>query len=118
MAMKNAELSKLLWAAREEAEMWADVVEARSGKPATSTRQTVAELDAYRAERGWSPHGFGGEADDPTNVLRFEVEFYPDTRDADLTRFSEAMSALEANNVIVRLTQLGHRAPWPDESEG
>jgi hypothetical protein len=57
-----ARLSKMLFAAREEIAMWADVVEARSDQDATHTRAVLAEIDAYRAERGWSPHGFGGEA--------------------------------------------------------
>jgi hypothetical protein len=59
-----ARLSRLLFIAREDIEMYADVVEARMG-PGTGSRlrRDVAEIDAYRAERGWSPHGFGGETD-------------------------------------------------------
>jgi hypothetical protein len=52
-----------MFEAREQVEMWADVVEARSGRPAEYPRRLVAAIDAYRAERGWSPHGFGGETD-------------------------------------------------------
>lgn len=57
-----ARLSRLLFAAREEIAMWADVVEVRTGQPARHTRQVLAEIDAYREERGWSRYGFGGEA--------------------------------------------------------
>lgn len=63
-ALTNAaRLSRLLFDAREQIDMWADVVEARSRRPATDARKVVAEIDAYRAEHGWSPHGFGGEVD-------------------------------------------------------
>jgi hypothetical protein len=58
---ENARISRLLFCAREEIEMWADVVESRSGEIAESQRRTIREIDEYRAERGWSPHGFGGE---------------------------------------------------------
>lgn len=58
-----AELSRLLFEAREQIDMWADVVEARTSKPANYTRDLVKRIDLYRAERGWSPHGFGGESD-------------------------------------------------------
>jgi hypothetical protein len=56
-----ARLSKLLFSARESLSMWADVVESRSGRPDQYTRRLVAEIDAYRAEQGWNPDGFGGE---------------------------------------------------------
>lgn len=56
-----AKLSRLLFDAREQIEMWADVVERGTGQPADHLRRLVAEIDAYRAEHGWSPHGFGGE---------------------------------------------------------
>lgn len=55
------ELSRLLFEAREQIEMWSDVVEGRSGKPSRYTRDLVKRIDLYRAERGWSPDGFGGE---------------------------------------------------------
>lgn len=58
--MTDAELSKLLYLAREAVDMWADFLESRVGH-APQMRQLVADLDLYRAERGWSPHGFGGE---------------------------------------------------------
>jgi hypothetical protein len=60
---KAAHLSKMLFEAREQVEMWADVVEARTGLRATHTRRVIAEIDTYRAEQGWSPDGFGGEED-------------------------------------------------------
>lgn len=55
-------LSRLLFAARESAEMFADVVESRTGKQDNHNRALVKEIDDYRAEKGWSPHGFGGES--------------------------------------------------------
>ena len=57
-----AELSRLLFEAREQIDMWADVVEARVGKPANYTRSLVERIDLYRAARGWNPDGFGGES--------------------------------------------------------
>lgn len=114
--MTNAELSKLLFEAREEIEMWADVVEVRTGKPARQTRELLAALDAYRAERGWSPHGFGHENE--RDVLRLEFEFWEGDHDAAITRLSQVHDALVGTNVLKRSpTQLGYRAPWPDESE-
>ncbi len=56
-----ARLSKLLFEARELVEMWADVVESRTMRPAEYPRRIVAEIDAYRAERAWSPNGYGSE---------------------------------------------------------
>lgn len=57
----NEKLSRLLFLAREHIEMWADVVEHSQHEPAQDVRRVLSEIDAYRAERGWSPHGFGGE---------------------------------------------------------
>lgn len=57
----QARLSKMLWACREEIEMWADVVENRTGKEAKYLRDLVKEIDTYRTEQGWSPDGFGNE---------------------------------------------------------
>lgn len=54
-------LSELLWDARETAEMYADTVEHRTGAVDHHDRDLVARIDAYRAEQGWSPDGFGGE---------------------------------------------------------
>lgn len=56
-----ARLSKLLWEARELIDMFADTIEAQIWQRADQPRRAVAEIDAYRAERGWSPNGFGGE---------------------------------------------------------
>lgn len=57
----DAGLSRMLWDARELASMFVDVAEARTGQRAEWGHRVVREIDAYRAERGWSPHGFGGE---------------------------------------------------------
>jgi len=56
-----AQLSRLLWQARESLEMWADTVEAKSRQPDDYTRGLVAEIDGYRALHGWSAGGYGGE---------------------------------------------------------
>lgn len=57
-------LSRMLFHARESIEMFADVVEVRTGRPDTFNRNLRDEIDAYREEHGWSPNGFGGEEDD------------------------------------------------------
>ena len=54
-------VSRLLWESREVAEMLADVSERRSGKLDGALRRLVQEIDDYRADRGWSPSGFGSE---------------------------------------------------------
>jgi hypothetical protein len=54
-------LSRLLFESRERVDMAGDIVESRSGKRDEWARRLVAEIDAYRDSRGWSPHGFGGE---------------------------------------------------------
>lgn len=114
----SADLSRLLFEARESVEMWADVVEARMGVPDSYTRGLVERLDAYRAERGWSPHGFGGENDGIPLVYRVEFWFWgEDTYSSDMTRLNEAFDALEAQGVIKHTVSLGYRAPYPDESE-
>ena len=59
--MNDAELSKLLFEAREVLEMFADIVEADTRKEAEHARGIVRRIDVYRAERGWSSDGFGGE---------------------------------------------------------
>ena len=56
-----AQLSRLLFEAREVVEMFADVTHSTSGREDTWLRRLVADIDAYRAEQGWSPDGFGGE---------------------------------------------------------
>jgi hypothetical protein len=55
-----ARLSKLMFEAREAVEMYSDIVSQRL-RPDPWLQRLLAEIDAYRAERGWSPHGFGGE---------------------------------------------------------
>jgi hypothetical protein len=57
----GARLSKLLFEARELIDMLQDQIEVRSGRPSTFTRRVRDDIDLYRAEQGWSPHGFGGE---------------------------------------------------------
>jgi len=59
---ENQRLSRMLWDAREHLSMWSDVVEIRSGTKDVSLTRLIAEIDTYRAERGWSPDGFGGES--------------------------------------------------------
>jgi hypothetical protein len=56
-----ARLSKLMFEAREAVEMYFDVTKARTGQTDRWLLRIVEEIDAYRAEHGWSPHGFGGE---------------------------------------------------------
>lgn len=54
-------LSRLLWDCREIVEMYLDVVEGRGGRRSEYLRRILGEIEAYRAERGWDPDGFGGE---------------------------------------------------------
>jgi excisionase family DNA binding protein len=54
-------LSRMLFEARERIEMHAELVEQATGRPDDWGRRLVRQIDEYRAERGWSPHGFGGE---------------------------------------------------------
>lgn len=56
-----ARLSMLLFSAREIISMHGDHVEYASGKRDKWCDRTRDEIDAYRAEKGWSPDGFGGE---------------------------------------------------------
>ena len=58
---QSAELSKLLFEVREQIDMWADVVAARTGARPVYIDDLRDRIDAYRAARGWSPNGFGGE---------------------------------------------------------
>lgn len=58
-------LSRLLFESRERVDMAGDVVEAQTGKRDEWARRLVAEIDAYRASRGWSPDGFGRETGEP-----------------------------------------------------
>jgi hypothetical protein len=56
------ELSKLLFEARELIDMYGDTLAHGIGREDTYVREVRDKIDAYRAGRGWSPHGFGGEA--------------------------------------------------------
>lgn len=56
-----AELSKMLFEARERISVQVDVVESQTGERDAWGRRLGAEIDAYRARKGWSPDGFGGE---------------------------------------------------------
>jgi hypothetical protein len=62
-------LSKLLWEARELCDMYGDIVNLtpkvtlwKMDGP-NYPHRVRDEIDAYRAEKGWSPNGFGGEMD-------------------------------------------------------
>jgi hypothetical protein len=57
----EARLSKLLFEARELVDMWRTHVWATTGKADEWSSRVRDEIDAYRAEQGWSRHGFGGE---------------------------------------------------------
>lgn len=61
---EQAELSKLLFEARDSIEGLADVVECQTGRAARYERKLVERIDAFRAKRGWSPDGFGGETEE------------------------------------------------------
>jgi len=64
----KAELSRMLWDARETAEMYADVVQSRMGTADMHNLALRDRIDAFRAEQGWNPNGFGGEGDDPVRL--------------------------------------------------
>jgi len=57
-----ARVSKMLWDAREIVSMYRDIAELGSGQEDAYSRCVLAELDAFRAEQGWSESGFGGES--------------------------------------------------------
>ena len=59
-AMTPAEMSKMLFCAREQLSMWSDVW-ISAGKRDMSLEGLIEQIDAYRASKGWSPSGFGGE---------------------------------------------------------
>ena len=54
-------LSRLLFEARELIDMYADVVSRSSGTPDAWSTRVRDEIDAYRANRGWNPNGYGRE---------------------------------------------------------
>ena len=56
-----ARLSSMLFSCRELLSMYGDMIEYQMGVRDNWIDRTRAEVDAYRAERGWSPHGFGDE---------------------------------------------------------
>lgn len=56
-----ARLSKMLWDAREQLDMWSDVVAKTVGKRPEGIDRLRHEIDQYRKEKGWSSNGFGGE---------------------------------------------------------
>lgn len=60
-AFTDADLSRLTWEAREVAAMYHNTVKARTGVNDEWTASVRDRLDAYRAERGWNPNGFGDE---------------------------------------------------------
>lgn len=57
----EAEMSRLLFDAREAAGTLADIVERQSGGSDPWSRDIVGRIDQVRADAGWNPHGFGGE---------------------------------------------------------
>lgn len=59
------ELSALLWDAREVAAMFGDVLFRSLGSRDAYVDGVTSRLDNYRARRGWSPNGFGGETGPP-----------------------------------------------------
>jgi hypothetical protein len=56
-----ARLSRLLFEAWEVASMYRDVVRHTDGRDDPWLERLVDEIEAYRAEQGWQPDGFGGE---------------------------------------------------------
>lgn len=56
-----ADLSRLLFNARERISMQVDVVESQTGRADNWGSALVGEIDRLRALQGWSPDGFGGE---------------------------------------------------------
>ncbi len=61
MISEAAQLSRLLYEAREEIDMWRVVVENRTGERAGRCRDLIERIDRYRREQGWNPDGYGGE---------------------------------------------------------
>lgn len=55
-----------MFEAREIVDMYKDVVHGRGGSDSENNylAKVRDEIDAYRAERGWSEHGFGNEPED------------------------------------------------------
>jgi hypothetical protein len=59
----SARLSKLLWEAREICEKYYHTTLGLHVKRDDSVLRVYSDIDDYRAERGWSPNGFGGETE-------------------------------------------------------
>lgn len=59
----SARLSRMLFEARELIDMYGDVVASQTGKESEWVRRVRDDIDQYREDQGWSPHGFGGEDD-------------------------------------------------------
>lgn len=49
----DARLSRLLWNARELLSMYGDTLNSLTGNRVNWVDNTLSEIDAYRAERGW-----------------------------------------------------------------
>lgn len=83
MKYDDADLSKLLWDAREIASMYGDVVQGMTGSTDNWIADTVERIDAYRASRGWSPSGYGGESPPkprPHDHEKWQLQQDPDGR--------------------------------------
>ena len=81
----DARLSKMLFEARELISMFNDMVERRAGREDTWSRRVRDQIDAYRAERGWSPHGFGDEEDVPV------LNVHAPNMEAEALRYARAV---------------------------
>lgn len=60
-AFEPTALSALLFNARELLDMYGDTVFHMTDRKDPWVYRTRDDIDAYRAKRGWSPHGYGGE---------------------------------------------------------
>lgn len=56
-----SDMSRMLFGAREFLDMLLDIVEIRMGRRDEALAALIEEIDGYRARRGWSADGFGGE---------------------------------------------------------
>lgn len=54
-------LSRMFWCAQEIIEMFHDVVLSQDGRVDKALVRLRDEIDAFRAEHGWSPNGYGNE---------------------------------------------------------
>lgn len=57
----DARLSRLLYEARTAVELLGGRLRSRTGEKDRWSKRLISEIDEYRADRGWSPDGFGGE---------------------------------------------------------